>query len=107
MSDHPRIWLQSAADAKLQDEGRMWCQDKVWPDDPYDGDPTEYVRADLYASLETRIARLTAAMEEVRGHFIVERDAGTRTPSIGYDSNALPKIIAILDAARSLSDGDA
>lgn len=46
-TDHERIWLQNAKDAEHQAEGRLWCQDKVWPDDPEDGEPTEYVRADL------------------------------------------------------------
>lgn len=45
--DHERIWLQNAKDADTQGDGRLWCQDKVWPHDPGDGEPTEYVRADL------------------------------------------------------------
>ena len=60
-SDHERIWLQNAEDAKHQDEGRMWCEDKVWPDEPEEGEPTEYVRADLYASLAGRVTELEAA----------------------------------------------
>ncbi|RPH74027.1 hypothetical protein EHM76_04310 [bacterium] len=58
MSDHERIWLQNAIDAGHQEEGRLWCQDKVWPDDPEDGEPTEYVRADLYAAALAEIERL-------------------------------------------------
>ncbi len=46
--DHERIWLQNGMDAAESSEGRMWCQDKVWPDDESAGEPTEYVRADLY-----------------------------------------------------------
>ena len=61
MSDPERIWLQNAADAKHQCEGRMWCEDKVWPDDPEDGEPTEYVRADIAAAT---IERLTKELED-------------------------------------------
>jgi hypothetical protein len=50
-NDHERIWLQNAKDALNQDTGRMWCEDKVWPDDAEDGEPTEYVRADLYEAV--------------------------------------------------------
>lgn len=57
-ADHERIWLQNADDAKHQGEGRMWCQDKVWPDDGEDGEPTEYVRADLFAALRERLAEV-------------------------------------------------
>lgn len=61
--DHERIWLQNAEDARLQDEGRMWCQDKVWPDEDGDGEPTEYVRADLYAAKDTALAEMRAELE--------------------------------------------
>lgn len=67
MSDHERIWLQASEDAKHQAEGRLWCQDKVWPDDPEDGDPTEYVRADLYAALEAENARLAERVHYAEG----------------------------------------
>lgn len=59
--DHERIWLQNAEDAKDNIEGRLWCQDKVWPDGSVDdGEPTEYVRADLYATLEREVAAMRA-----------------------------------------------
>ena len=45
-TDHERIWLQSEEGAANHEEGRLWCQDDVW-----DGDSTEYVRADLCADL--------------------------------------------------------
>jgi hypothetical protein len=64
MSDHERIWLQNANDAKQHSEGRLWCEDKVWPDDPEDGEPTEYVRADIAAAT---IERLTRERDEFRG----------------------------------------
>lgn len=62
MSDHERIWLQNAEDAKHTLEGRLWCQDKVWPNDPGDGEPTEYVRADLVAVVRAEARR--EALEE-------------------------------------------
>lgn len=50
-ADHERIWLQNANDAHGC-EGRLWCQDKVWPEDDEQGEPTEYVRADLFHEIE-------------------------------------------------------
>lgn len=61
--DHERIWLQSAADAN-DTEGRMWCQDKVWPESVEDHEPTEYVRADLYAAKDTALAEMAAENEQ-------------------------------------------
>ena len=63
--DHERIWLQNKEDAKHQCEGRVWCQDKVWPNEPEEGEPTEYVRADLYAALAARITELEAALARI------------------------------------------
>lgn len=51
MPDHPRIWLQADAGNAAD---RLWCEDKVWPDEadnPDEGEPTEYVRADICAAL--------------------------------------------------------
>lgn len=66
MTDHERIWLQSAADAKNSYEGRLWCEDKVWPEGEDQGEPTEYIRADLaessLATLTARVAELEAAL---------------------------------------------
>lgn len=45
--------------------------------------------------------RLRAALRETRGHFIVERHDDGRISGIGHDSQALPKIVGILDAALS------
>lgn len=47
---------------------------------------------------EAEVARLREALTTVRGHFHVEHGAG-RIPSIGYDSQALLKVIQTLDAA--------
>jgi len=65
MADHERIWLQHSDDA-ADAEGRMWCCDKVWPLDPEDGEPTEYVRADLLAEARAQIAAKDAALERRR-----------------------------------------
>lgn len=62
LKDHERIWLQNAEDGKRSGEGRMWCADKIWPDHPEDGEPTEYVRADLHAALEAEVERLREAL---------------------------------------------
>lgn len=63
MSDHERIWLQHPDD---EDEsvGRLWCQDKVWPDTPEDGEPTEYVRADLCVEWKVRAEKAEAERDE-------------------------------------------
>jgi hypothetical protein len=55
MSDPDRIWLQNAEDARAIGD-RLWCADKVWPECPEQNEPTEYVRADLYAKLERELA---------------------------------------------------
>jgi len=46
--DHEFIWLQNAEDANS--DGRLWCEDKIWPDEPEEGEPTKYIRADLVAT---------------------------------------------------------
>lgn len=59
MSDHKRIWLQPECCADPAN-GQVWCQDPD-PEDCEDGAPwTEYVRADLLAAAEARIAELEA-----------------------------------------------
>jgi hypothetical protein len=65
MDDHERIWLQHPNEAD-EYEGRRWCEDKVWPDDPEDGEPTEYVRADLHAAALAEIERLRMRVENAR-----------------------------------------
>src|SRR4030095_1904517 len=61
--DHERIWLQNANDAG--DEGRMWCEDKVWPNGPEEGEPTEYMRADLIKKAEADIRMYLARINEL------------------------------------------
>ena len=60
--DHERIWLQSADDAAAIGANREWCSAPVWPDDPGDSEPTEYVRSDLIATARTEARK--AALEE-------------------------------------------
>jgi Arc/MetJ family transcription regulator len=45
-----RIWLQSYEDTQALDQDRLWCEDKVWPENPDDHEPTQYVRIDLFNS---------------------------------------------------------
>lgn len=67
MSEAPeRIWLQSAEDAKHQCEGRMWCEDKVWPENVDQHEPTEYVRADIAASLQEQVETLTKERDQLQ-----------------------------------------
>lgn len=65
VADHERIWLQNVADGEASGEGRLWCQDKVWPVDENDGEPTEYVRADIYASA---LALIESQRATIEGH---------------------------------------
>jgi hypothetical protein len=60
MSDHERIWLQAADDAA--EYGRLWSQNKVWPDHPDDSEPTEYVRADLMRAVTDASENLLIAV---------------------------------------------
>jgi hypothetical protein len=65
--DHERIWLEPRTPDDLYGhEGRTWCQDKVWPTEWDDAEPTEYVRADLYEALSRELAEARAALERVR-----------------------------------------
>ncbi len=66
--DPERIWLQNAEDASHTPEGRLWAEDKVWPDDPEDGEPVEYIRADL----------VSAALTEARREVLEEAAAAVR-----------------------------
>jgi len=69
MADHERIWLQHPDDAIHNDEGRLWCEDKIWPDDDEDGEPTEYVRADLLAEARAQIAAKDIELAELKGQW--------------------------------------
>jgi hypothetical protein len=58
--DHERIYLQPKCCAH-EDIGRLWCEHDS-PEDCEDGEPwTEYVRADLYAALQSRVEALEKA----------------------------------------------
>lgn len=87
VADHERIWLEAPPGGP---EGRLWCEDKVWPDDENDGEPTEYVRADLYAAAEARVAALEAekaglveALEQVAAH-PASYDDGVQSFAVGW-----------------------
>ena len=69
MSDHERIWLAPKC-CSDPGEGRQWCQDKVWPldDCPDDGEPTEYVRADIANATITRLSEENAMYREALGN---------------------------------------
>ena len=62
-TDHERIWLQNPNDA-APETGRLWCQDKVWPESSEEGEPTEYVRADLYDALQAERDELDFLLHE-------------------------------------------
>lgn len=68
--DYERIWLQNREDGEASGEGRLWCEDKVWPVDENDGEPTEYVRADLYARLVAENEKLRAAISWIEPPFV-------------------------------------
>lgn len=78
-ADHERIWLQNADDAAATGASREWCSAPVWPDDPVDGEPTEYVRADLLTTARAE-ARKAALEEAVK--LADERGAATTASAI-------------------------
>lgn len=82
MSDPERIWLQNADDARATGD-RLWCQDKVWPECDEQQEPTEYIRADLYAS---RISQQDAELERMRREVEALR-------VLSFSGNALVQIV--------------
>ena len=60
-----------------------------------------YVRYSDYASLEAELKAAQEALANVRGLLKVEYLPSGGRPSIAYDGEALPAIVAILDAALS------
>jgi hypothetical protein len=64
-SDHERIWLQNADDARATGD-RLWCQDKVWPECAEQQEPTEYIRADLCHAQDAELERLRRELEEAK-----------------------------------------
>ena len=77
MSDPERIWLQSYEDTTALGEDRLWCEDKVWPANDEDHEPTEYIRAD-------RISQQDAELDRLRRHIelLQEKDASQCACSI-------------------------
>ncbi len=90
--DHPRIWLQNAADAEAAGEERRWCQDKAWPSHEFDGEPTEYVRADIVDGL---VAVLNCAREDILS---LKNDRGCEFE--GSDEDWVGEIDAVLSSYR-------
>ena len=62
MTEHERIWLQNADDPG--NEGRLLVRGQGMADDPEDGEPTEYVRADLYEKALAENERLRVRLKE-------------------------------------------
>lgn len=90
--DPERIWLQNAEDASHNPDGREWAEDKIWPDDPEDGEPVEYIRADLVsaARAEARREALEEAAAVVRriGYPAGSADGDTRIVGTSVDAEA-------------------
>jgi hypothetical protein len=122
MSDPERIWLQNADDARAIGEGRLWCEDKVWPECPEQNEPTEYVRADLHAKLERELAEAREFRAILEGHLAAAIDdyndarrqafedaaqitlifAGKHEPSYGIVNNEIHQaILAVVTAIRA------
>lgn len=57
--DPERIYLEPPP---YSPEGRLWCEDNIWPLDGDGPGGVEYIRADLHAA---EIARLTAELDMV------------------------------------------
>jgi hypothetical protein len=67
VADHERIWLEPMIlCGSYGPEGRCWSHDNPWPEDQGDQPATEYVRADLHASLLAIIERQGAELAEAR-----------------------------------------
>ena len=67
MTEQPeRIWLQHPDDADPE-YGQMWCRDKVWPNDVDEGEPTPYVRADIYDALVKERDEWKARAQQFQG----------------------------------------
>ncbi len=99
LSDHRHIFLEPKCCADPR-EGRLWCQDNVWPSGDCDvqAEATQYVRADLVAALELeRDAALARAERlEVALSFYANPDNWRDTPSWDGDPDCItPKAIPV------------
>lgn len=99
VADHERIWLEPPPGGS---EGRLWCQDKVWPMQPEDGEPTEYVRADIHAAALALIERQAAELAGLRQAYATESRAHQITRS---DLEAEFEKRTAAEAELALSDG--
>jgi hypothetical protein len=103
-TDHERIWLQNAEDAKHQDQGRLWCENKVWPVDPEEGEPTEYVRADLFdAQRRPAMGDTMDFMLELKELIQAGRESGV---SLGFMISALEEHLQILEEEEEENNED-
>jgi hypothetical protein len=70
VSDHERIWLEPECCTDYRCADRIWCEDNVWPTGDCDAlaEPTEYIRADLAATLTRKLAMAEAALEPFELH---------------------------------------
>ena len=65
-ADHREIWLQADDEDWIDPSvGRMWCEDKIWPDNEGEPEPVRYVRGDLYDELQAEVERLRELLRRV------------------------------------------
>lgn len=100
MSDHERIWLQHPDSAAHQPEGRLWCQDKVWPHAEDEGDePTEYVRADLCEALRQKLGETERERDEKISRALAKADyEAERAGDIENENDNLRARLAALES---------
>lgn len=85
-ADHERIWLEPPPGGS---EGRLWCQDKVWPENEGDPEPIEYVRADIHQSEVVGLMKTMAAYSERALAAEAERDALREALAVEREACAL------------------
>lgn len=100
MTDPERIWLQNADDARATGD-RLWCQDKVWPECDEQQEPTEYIRADLYAS---RISQQDAELERLWREVEELRDAKWQAKHVDTMNDIASLRIALEGAEAALAE---
>ena len=99
MADHRRIWLQHPDDAD-DSMGRLWCKDKVWPDEPGDSEPTEYVRADITIAL-------VDALDVARSQLVTLGGEPTVVDGEVYGDAIQHAVLGVIDAALAKARGEA
>ncbi len=83
-----RIYLQPRCNVDPHD-GRVWCEDNVWPDDDCDEPGVEYVRADLLdaaiAATREECAAIADKLAVIRAGVIQRADLGEDEWDDGID----------------------